>query len=90
MYQEILSVFILEFVFPDIFYDIYFVFSVTTVSPRRSTGVAGTQLTAALNVSKTTGTGKPLQSEIVIVVVLCLYLHICVWALVFCLKLTKF
>ena len=44
-------------------------FSVTTVSPRRSTGVAGTQLTAALNVSKTTGTGKPLQLEIATVFV---------------------
>ena len=47
------------------------------MSRRRSTGVAGTQLTAALNVSKTTGTGKPLQLEIAIAVVfefVCAYL----------------
>ena len=56
----------------DIFKEIFFIsdfachnilheiknFSVTTVSRRQSTGVAGTQLTAALNVSRTTGTGK--------------------------------
>ena len=33
-------------------------FSVTTVSPRRSTGVAGTRLTAAQSVNRTTGTGE--------------------------------
>ena len=34
------------------------IFSVTTVSPRRSTGAAGTQLTAAQSVNRTTGTGE--------------------------------
>ena len=38
------------------------------MSQRRSTGVAGTLLTAARNVSKTTGTGKA---------------HLCVFVLVF-------
>ena len=72
-------IFILDFVFHDVFYDISFVFSVTTVSPRRSTGVAGTQLTAALNVSKTTGTGKPLQLAIAIAFVFC----VCICIFVF-------